>query len=117
MSEKPFVQIRQRTGNFNFPDPSETSTRVRVEISAYDFCHEFKFGENFPPIEDLPWTEALEEIVYSRPRLIGDRQPHERLDEILSEHDGEIEEQWEQHRVTEIEDEVESLRSEKENLS
>jgi len=107
-----FCTVRRRVGNFNFADPTEKSAQVLVVLPEYDFQHEFKFDPNFPTVEDMTWDKAIYEIISERPRLIGDRDPHERLEEIYENHRDTINTEWKEHREAKLESELESLRSE-----
>jgi hypothetical protein len=107
-----FCTIRRRVGSFNWADPSEKSSRVKVVLPEYGFSHEFKFDQNFPVVEKMPWDEAIDVIVGERPRLVGDRESHRQLEEILDDNREEIHERWRQHRISELEDELETIRTE-----
>lgn len=111
-----FVTIRETTGKFNFADPEDISTQVTVRIPEYDFDHTFKQDENWVRVGEMPWNEAIYEIATANNRLIGDREPRERLKEIHEEHHGELLEAWEEHRLANIEGKIESLREEKQSL-
>lgn len=114
-NDEPFVQIRERTGHFNFADPSEEQTLVKVTIPEYDFKHKFTFREQLG-VEELPWGEALWVITDTPVRNIGDREPQERLTEIRKEHYERIEREWAKRRANQIEQINEDLQAEKEAL-
>jgi hypothetical protein len=116
--DEPFVTIRAQTGNFNLADPSETTVKVKVEIPAYDFDHEFTFDERkmYDGIDSEKWDYALDTIVDTRPKHIGDRDPRERLETILDEHEEEIHEAWKEHRKEQIDYKIEKLEADKRKL-
>lgn len=116
MTDNPYVKIREQTGNYNLADPSETSTQVYISIPELGFEHRFSFPEHFPPITDLPWYEAIEEILDGRHRNISGRTAKEELNTILSEHGEEIQEQWKSYRKQEIDEKIERLKDEQSSL-
>jgi hypothetical protein len=116
MKGDPPITIRDRTGKFNFADPDEVSTRVKVEIPEYDFENTFKVPQHLQGIDNMPWPKGLDELVAFDTLLIGDRSEQEELAEILKENYSEIEEAWAKYREEEIEEEIEALKEEKRQL-
>ena len=110
------IKIDQHTGNYNFNDPNETSTRVRVIAPEYDFNHEFKFPEGGIDVRGLSWVEALEEIVTTKSSYIKDRSASDELEGILDVDRNFIEQKWAEHRIEEIDDEISKLKKERRKL-
>ena len=111
----PDVTIRCCTGSFNFADPNETQTMVKVKIPKYSFDHEFSFGEDFV-FHDDDWAEQLSQITTESVRILGDREPQRQLEDIVDEHYEDISEAWRQHRIEEIETKIATLKQEKRRL-
>lgn len=115
-NDEPFVTLRYQRGNFNLADPSEKFTEVHVKIPKYDYDETIAFDEPVGDYLGIHWHDDIDELCRFSPRHIGGREKLEELDEILHEHGDEIHEEWEKHRKQEIEDEIESLKEEKQSL-
>lgn len=117
MSEDPFAEIFERgPASYNWADPSEEYCIAYVRIPKYDIDVDVSYDPPRIGIDDVSWLRAIDEILAVEHRTISDRRAKETLEEFLDEHHDDLWEEWKQHRATEIAEEIEELKEEREDL-
>lgn len=107
------VSIKQQRGHFNLVNPSEESTEVVVKIPECGFNERFSFKEALGyDLTDCPWDVAIETVVDMSHDYIRQKGHAKELDMILKEHRESIREEWREHRIAVIEQELDHLKGE-----
>jgi len=107
-----FIEIRSQTGQFYINNNEETR-KIYINIPEYGYEEKITFRPNkMYSYNGQNWFEYLAEVVVADRRNIRGKKKQERLDEILTEHEGEIKSEWEEYRKEQLQKEIERREEE-----